>query len=66
VGLVVGLAGAVIGSPALQRVLDEGITRSDGPLVAVLSVSLVLATAVASLVPARRVLGIPVAVVLRG
>jgi putative ABC transport system permease protein len=65
VGMAVGVAGATLGAPVLQRVLDDGITRADGPLIAVLCTSVVLAAGVASLLPARRALRIPLAAVLR-
>jgi len=64
-GLAVGLAGAVIGAPALERVLSEAVTWSDAPFVAALCGVVILATIVASVVPARRVLRIPLATVLR-
>jgi hypothetical protein len=65
VGMAVGVAGATLGAPVLQRVLDDGITRADDPLIAVLCASVAVATGVASLLPARRALRIPLAAVLR-
>jgi len=65
VGLGVGLAGAIIGAPALERILTDGITWADAPFVAALCVTVVLATATASIIPARRVLRIPLSTVLR-
>ena len=65
VGLGVGLAGAVIGAPVLERVLAEGVTWSDVPFVATLCLTVVLATVIASVIPARRVLRIPLSTVLR-
>jgi len=65
VGLGVGLTGAVIGAPVLERVLAESVTWSDAPFVAALCGTVILATAIASVIPARRVLKIPLSTVLR-
>lgn len=66
IGLGIGVAGAVIGAPLLERVLTERIGWSNAPFVGLLCAMVVIATTVASVIPARRVLRIPLVTVLRG
>ncbi len=63
--MVLGLVGAAALSRALGALLF-GITPGDAPSYAVAAVGLTLAALAATLVPARRAIGVDPAIALRG
>ncbi len=65
VGVVLGSALSVPAVRIMQNALKEGITASDAPLFAGVVVILILATALAAFVPARRALAIPPSLAMR-
>jgi predicted permease len=65
-GTGAGALAAVPAANAMRRVLTEGLSAADAPMLVAVVAGLALATAIAAYIPARRALAIPPALAMRG
>lgn len=65
VGAVLGAAASVPAAWSMRNVLAEGVSRTDAPLMTLVTAAVVLASVAAALIPARRALSISPAVAMR-
>jgi putative ABC transport system permease protein len=65
IGAILGAAACVPAAYSMRQVLTEGVSVADTPLVAVVIVTIIIASVGAALIPARRALSISPAVAMR-